>query len=491
MSGRPVRENKQKPRHLREDFVTLDMGRPPKKTPVNNEHDKVEDMTQAGKICCIKYATTVERLPLWIDAIERKYPGDDSVTQGLNSGDGKQVKIYVAPYANTVIELFYTTGLIVIKGKHPAFIKWADEVYPLIRSTIPENPLMQGDCISEDNPVNSKHAVESNMQTGMDNNETGKTEADKTDKSEADKIHAESPQTVSELNLDTSQTDPKVLEEPAPSNIELNTKHAISPRPRDSNGTENRSGSPVFDFSARMEYFRTLGTPKDSPRILPKTPIQIAKQDISWIKETLQTLESCVKCIPEIKAKVDVTQRLAEENRDALDRKIIRAHSEVNETQFKIQRMEIEHLKKEADWKIEKTQLRDRVDSLLVDLDKAEQRIELLNTELKERGDKIDSLIVDLSKAHGDSKQSVDHGLSPDILKKKDEEINSLKLQLKEVQDKLVSERIASQGPPSDEGSSSEDSETGPQFVEVKGAANVLSMMNKKSNHLDMLLGNM
>ena len=74
----------------------------------------------------------------WIDVLSNEYPENESAIQNLHGGGkgGKQVKLITGECAGTIIELFFDTGMIVIKGKSPNFLRWATSKFNGIKSKV-------------------------------------------------------------------------------------------------------------------------------------------------------------------------------------------------------------------------------------------------------------------------------------------------------------------------------------------------------------------
>ncbi len=112
------------------DFIVVQGrkgGKAKARQPRKDEIDVVYDYC-GDNICDIKYATTPERVPLWIELIKENYK---NVSETLRGGHGKQIKLLESKLKGTIIEIFLETGLIMIKGKPATFKLWAEQEFKI------------------------------------------------------------------------------------------------------------------------------------------------------------------------------------------------------------------------------------------------------------------------------------------------------------------------------------------------------------------------
>ena len=241
-----------------------------KKLPVQNEIDSVQDF-RLDKIIDVKFATLPERVQMWIDEIENYYPENASVTENLNGEVGKQIKLLHGDHKGTIIEIFYDTGTIVVKGKSPQFIDWAEKVFPEIRKKLPKIysdssvNCSQNDVLSEENKV-EESVNENEINEKLEKNNENDTRDD-------------------EITIvkEIVNRDEKIVGKNE-SMTDLNSKD------------ESTDDTKVMKLPMR-EFIKTaLSSP-----IRKITPIEQISKDVESIKSSICHLEKAVSVIPELK----------------------------------------------------------------------------------------------------------------------------------------------------------------------------------------------
>ncbi len=321
--------------------------------PIADEYDRVDDQ-RAGKVCDIKFKTIPESVQLWETKLASEYQGDKSVVQPINGGAGFQVKILAGEYASVTIEGFYDTGLLMIKGKHPLFITWANVAFPQFRNELHAQHPFPGRSMKE-----SEETLEKAVFFGDED----KVKADKS-KEGSIEILDDNEHTVVEAP-NNSLTEGAGVETPS-KNLSFKSAVNLDLKP------------PMFDYDGGT------GTPRNTstPLRLPKTPVQISKEEFALIKNTMLKVESTVSCLPEIQNQVQKCEGLEDQVR-SMTGKLNKAQKDISSRDNTISQLK-EKLETEGrKWENEKKELVGKLSEASNDVVKLQGEVSVLKLQLE------------------------------------------------------------------------------------------------------------
>ena len=222
--------------------------------PLPNEHDRREDKTKTGTLTDIKFRTVLNRVSMWTEAIVEFYESQSIkyVKEEIKSGDGSKIKALSGQYQSVTVSLYVDTGTIMIQGKVAAMRKWANELFPQIRESLPK----MSDEI---------HLIDNEKCSGQQNGDSGSV--DETDVLKPAKVAVET----------------EVLK---PAKVAVD-KGELSSTPKTSR-----------DFSSKF-LLKGLGASQ------PSTRIDKLAWEVEQMKASISNMEASVKVIPEIKLSLE------------------------------------------------------------------------------------------------------------------------------------------------------------------------------------------
>ena len=278
----------------------------------------------------VKYCSEPSKVQKWIDVLSNEYPKNESVIQSLHGGGkgGKQVKLITGECAGTIIELFYDTGMIVIKGKSPNFLRWATSTFSVIKTKVENgsNPcqdtLVKNIACSKSETVgdsetlshspcvqtskNHGDAIENagNKLEGLTLHETvsAKTVCDnQSENSETvcDKIsdQSENSETVCDKISDQSENSETVCDKI--SDQSENSKTVCDKISDQSENSETVCDKISGEVDVNSEDVKNSVSPLTPVKTMSLT--QSLSFDIKKLKHSLVQIESAIACLPEIK----------------------------------------------------------------------------------------------------------------------------------------------------------------------------------------------
>ena len=325
--GRGQRHKSPPVKYKDDDYMMVNRGRKKKaKQPRHDKEDVVYD-TRGEDVCCIKYGTTPERLPLWIDLIKTTYL---SVAERLSGGHGTQIKLLAKPWKGTVIEL-YNTGIIFIKGKKGTFVSWAEQEFPSLRLKLP--PLGCTGCDSSQSHRNGKpedsiviEELDSEMGLKMGNTAEVREPINSESETDLKKVHCDTGvktcDNKSESHSDVEKVDSdlsvKKLDEVAIQEVKTDIDPVDSKKNTAPVEIHKLLGNPdetprkekaVLDFG-RPDIYIPSSTPLTST---PKTPIERNSLEIETLKNALRQMQSCIAEIPLLRRMLEDQKKQKEE----------------------------------------------------------------------------------------------------------------------------------------------------------------------------------
>ena len=292
------------------DQVNMNTREKKKCPPKKDECDIVYDY-RLDQIIHVKYATTPDRIQLWVELLKKEYSGNDSIIQDLHGGGegGKQIKIITGVHAGTIIELFYDTGMIVVKGKSPQFKNWAHDVFPILKKKLPD---MSDSSVVVCETVDSSKCenVESNKRENVESSKCENVESSKSENVESSKCEKVESADKCEKTVTCEKVKTDKCVECSPKSAKCDEKKASETLIVE---------TPVNRKQEMRDFIKTaLSCP-----IRRVTPIEKIQEDIEVIKSSMVNLEKAVAVIPELKEMIssdksvlqEVNQELNKENK--------------------------------------------------------------------------------------------------------------------------------------------------------------------------------
>ncbi len=308
--GRGQRAKNPNPRYEDSDFIMARGRKGKAPQPKKDEIDVVYDHS-GEDICDVKYGTSPDRIPQWIDLIRANYK---NLTETLKSGHGKQIKLTEPKWKGTVIELF-ESGIIMVKGRKGLFVDWAEQEFPSLREKMPPMGLTEKSDNDSIIVNNSLGGSDSQVDVLCDNaSEKGLCKADvdmgclssrelspgrETDvktlsvpRNSEDCQQGDKQEDIHKAQLESQKMDKTGRD----GSEHVPAVHRMLEVPQET----PLKGNSLTDFGRSDIYRRSPSA--------PRTPSEKNKEDIGMLKVAIAQLQSCVADIPVIKRMLEAQE---------------------------------------------------------------------------------------------------------------------------------------------------------------------------------------